>query len=164
MGELGIDGLKNQVQQCIQYAYDRGARAEYKEMQDRWGEEKQKWIEQGREEAWEAARKIHVMFGKDIEKIFSKPSEHFVYSELSASEAIEKIKAWEEKKAEDDEVNVGDEIESGDTRYIVVRVDNDTFEGIGACGAVGLLLKNFHKTGRHFDQIAEVLEMMKEGE
>lgn len=151
-------GIKKQAEELIEQAYQRGYKAgKYEAMQNAYM--------QGLNDAWETAKKIHFMFGKDIAKIFGKPSEHSVYSELSASEAIEKIKALEEKKAVDDKVKVGDEVESGDTRYIVVRVDNDTFEGIGACGAdMGLLLNNFHKTGRHFEQIAEVLERMKNGE
>lgn len=144
--------LQYQAHQCVIDAYEMGL---------------ENGIEQGRNEAWEAARKIHVMFGKDIEKIFSKPGEHSVYSELSASEAIEKIKAWEENKGQDDEINVGDEVYILDKTHCLVITDvcRDRYVAISANGKYGCgYIHELKKTGRHFNAIEEVLEKMKEGE
>lgn len=68
------------------------------------------------------------------------------------------------REHEENEVKIGDEVESaGGSRFVVVRIrDNGSFEGINSAGVdEGLDLNKFKQTGRHFPQIAEVLEQMK---
>lgn len=124
--------------------------------------------EDGLAEAWECARKLMLstedggIDPQKVEEIFGY-SYYYVLQNDSASEAIAKIKEYEEKQKQDDEIKVGDEVQSYDTRYIVVRIrDNGTFEAIGACGTDGGLdLRKFHKTGRHFDEIEKIMKQMK---
>ena len=124
--------------------------------------------EDGLAEAWECARELMLSTedsGIDTEKIkeIFGYSYYYVLKDYSASEAIAKIKEYEEKQKKADEIKVGDEVQSCDTRYIVVRIrDNGTFEAIGACGTdEGLDLSKFHKTGRHFDEIEKIMKQMK---
>lgn len=125
--------------------------------------------EDGLAEAWEYARKLMLstedggMDPQDIKWIFGFENSHYyVLKGCSASEAITKIKEYEEKQKQDAEIKVGDEVQSSDTRYIVVRIKDDgTFEAIGACGTdEGLDLSKFHKTGRHFDEIEKIMGQM----
>jgi hypothetical protein len=123
--------------------------------------------EDGLAEAWECARKLMLstedsgIDPQKVEEIFGY-SYYEVLQNDSASEAIAKIKEYEEKQKKADEIKVGDEVQSCDTRYIVVRIrDNGTFEAIGACGTdEGLDLSKFHKTGRHFDEIEKIMEQI----
>lgn len=82
---------------------------------------------------------------------------------MSVTNILEPIEEEQEKQKQADEIKVGDEVQSYDTRYIVVRIrDNGTFEAIGACGTdEGLDLSKFHKTGRHFDEIEKIMKQMK---
>lgn len=171
--------IYNLVEKAYQYGlkvgYSKAENDYYDKMKDDYTklkDEKRSSYELGLNMAWEAARKIHVMFGKDIEKIFSKPSEHSVYSELSASEAIEKLRVYEEqKKQEQDEIKVGDEVafhheDRPDTVMFVTKVAEDGFiDGIDAKGNLYAEKnpKNWTKTGRHLvNEIVEVLKKMQE--
>lgn len=133
------------------------------------GEESDRTYQQGLEDAWEAAKKITLDKNDDVglslsemAQIFHTASYDKILKENTASEAIAKIKEYEEQQKQDT-IQVGDEVQSCDIRYIVVRIrDNGTFEAIGACGTdEGLDLSKFHKTGRHFDAIAKVLAEMR---
>jgi len=90
----------------------------------------------------------------------------------TASEAIEKIRQYEQEKEE--QIQVGDEIKGGDERYVVLQkylnnIDEpmavlfnrrdgkiSVFHLYNGNGAI------FKKTGRHFPEIAEVLRKMEE--
>lgn len=113
-------------------------------------------------DAWEAARKIQDTGGN---------LKWWIHN-TSASEAIEKIRAYEQKKKE--EIQVGNEIKGGDEKYIVLQTylnnigepmailfnrrdgDISVFHLYNGNGAI------FEKTGRHFPEIVEVLRKMKE--
>lgn len=177
MGELkGIDGLKNQVQECIQFAYDKGVKAGRREfLETKFSDEKQKWIEQGREEAWEVIRNLvfDVSIGGYTRNerllIFNLDSISMIIGENTASEAIEKIKAWEEKKAVNDKLRVGDEIVNGTLKAVVIRIyDDGDFCVLNEDFTTGTFpqkcANKIKRTGRYFPRIAEVLEKMKNGE
>ena len=174
--EQRTEGMRRQAQELIDQAYERGFKAGYDkriaDAKDAWESAENEAYQRGLDDAWEAAKKIHVMFYKDIEKIFGKPSEHYVYSELSASEAIAKIKEFEEKqkKAETDEIMIGDEVigKFGFFRGVVVGIDLQSQKA--SVLNVGYQLPQTYSlncidrtTGRHFSQILEVLEQL-EGE
>lgn len=176
MGELkGIDGLKNQVQECIQYAYDKGVKAGQKEAIE---EIKQKWIEQGRNEAWEWCGKYipskedgGEVPVADLQEIFDVKHFKEIFDRYTYQEAVEKIRVYEEQKnAEEEEIKVGDEVYS-DTfcdKGIVTHITGDKTECVAIICSGSSMMKakrnGLHKTGRTFPQIAEVLEKMKEGE
>ena len=124
--------------------------------------------QRGLDDAWEAARKLFSsMADSDIEKAF--PTEwnnggfHALIN-LQPQEAIEKLKAYEEKQKADDKIEVGDEvIYNGTTKCIVVRPEDDE-RYASLIDSDGTHYSADHreckKTGRHFD-IKGILEAMK---
>lgn len=127
--------------------------------------------EQGLADAWDAARKISSMDSPTRDEVFGLVITSNIFDENTASEAIEKIRQYEQEK---EEIKVGNEVKSGDEKYIVLQkylnnIDElmvvlfnrrngeiDTWHMYNANGAI------FEKTGRHFQEIAEVLRKMKE--
>ncbi len=133
--------------------------------------------QQGMNDAWEAARKIgsnSMCSLKEMGFDFSQcvvrdynPS-WFVVKNYSASEAIEKIRQYEQEKKQKEKIKAGDEViidselrgvildyeELGDYARFSVYTENGLVE---EC-------KNISKTGRHFPEIAEVLRKMREEE
>lgn len=85
---------------------------------------------------------------------------------LQPQEAIAKLKAYEEKQKAEDEIRIGDEVETKDRKRFVVTTFGSGFDGdiaVGVCAdglGLGVDLKELHKTGRHFD-IASILEDMR---
>lgn len=122
--------------------------------------------EKGSQDAWECARKIYndLSMDKCIE-IFEGKS----WFKYTASEAIAKIKEYEEKQAKDIEIKVGDEvIYCGGGAHdgsvgVVIGAEKDwrevRFKSSWNC--VGVHKDSLNRTGRNFPQIAEVLEQMK---
>jgi hypothetical protein len=130
--------------------------------------------QRGLEDAWKAARKIVCDEGIDMNTlctIFRRGCSDSIIRDYSASEAITKLKAYEEKQKADDKVKVGDEVEwdndfTGD-RFIVTRIyqpygKKEQCDGIDDDGDVyrAVLIESLVKTGRHFD-IQRILEDMK---
>ena len=126
--------------------------------------------QRGLDEAWKAARRISVielnggLAGKELMKIYGTMDIHKIYDDNTASEAIAKLKAYEEKQKADDEIKVGDEvIYNGTTKCIVVRPEDDEryaslIDGNGTHHCADHC--ECKKTGRHFD-IASILEEMR---
>lgn len=129
-------------------------------------EESEKTYEDGLNEAWELARYISCTpneGGKSIkwvEDVFGCGNRRDVLRNHSASEVINAMENYEK-------IKVGDEV-----------TDNDGWNGVvtgispdGECLVVTLQdgsalrweKEHFKKTGRHFPQIAEVLQKMQEG-
>ena len=84
--------------------------------------------------------------------------EHYTISEI-----IERIKAYEEKKKAEEEIKVGDEVISfSDSKAIVTMVDDEWVTVIFEDGSSGEFPRNnFRKTGRHFDEIAELFSKLE---
>ena len=125
----------------------------------------QRGHEAGLNDAWETARKI---WQPDIYlRIFKVPMRMDCFTKFSASEAIEKIRQYEQKK---EEIKVGDEVIPRETEYdtmIVTRLwkddyDSDCIDAIGFDGRISsFLVSRVSKTGKHYE-IAAVLEKMRE--
>lgn len=126
----------------------------------------------GLREAWECARKIVSPKGEgynatDFEVFGVKDA-----FELTARQAISKLKEYEERCEEAEEVtnilNVGDEIKFCDTIEVVTHLMSTGIQTIDGMGNVSTWyfedypLNGWEKTGRHFPQIAEVLSQMQE--
>ena len=126
--------------------------------------------QRGLDDAWEAARKIVRMPEGDLLNIFTECYSAVctalqVLLKYDASEAIEKLKDYEEKQKAADEIKAGDEvIYNGTTKCIVVRPEDDE-RYASLIDGDGTLYSADHreckKTGRHFD-IDKILEEMKE--
>jgi hypothetical protein len=128
----------------------------------------------GLNDAWLAARKICLeepdggMQLLVINDIFNVSNYRDALKDYSASEAIEKIRAYEQDKEE--QIQVGDEVENTQTgaRFIVTHmwVNNHGEKGVSGfnyeCSAFSTALDLVRKTGRHFPEIAEVLRKMME--
>ena len=88
-----------------------------------------------------------------------------LFKKITAAEAIEKLKAYEEKQT-DDEIKVGDEVETKDGKRFVVTTFGSGFDGdiaVGVCAdgfGLGVDLKELRKTGRHFT-ISSILKEMQ---
>ena len=81
---------------------------------------------------------------------------------LQPQEAIEKLKAYEEKQT-DDRIEVGDEVaDKGGDKTIVTNIHGELFDGLCSDGSTmtDLFLDDNRKTGRHFD-IASILKEMQ---
>ena len=143
-----IDGITTDLETAYDYGYDHG-------------------YEDGKKEAWEAAKKIAHSKGlslQEMRQIFGTASFSSVFIENTASEAIAKIKEYEEQQKQDAEIKVGDEVVIDDSIGLVTRA----FPGAVTCyvmrkdGSSGEEDRNDCKTtGRHFNQIAEVLTEMR---
>jgi len=184
-----LKDLDKEEQKKVDEAYQKG----YKDCETRYCSfdacpNRQAEYQRGLDDAWEAARKIfgyEIDGGIPIDKIGSV----FGYSENAtfctadiirhntASEAIDKLKAYEEKQ--NDEIEVGDEVlwfMKGDDEgcddimdvcapSVVTMVPNkecDDYTIIESSGAMTVISKEqiYKKTGRHFD-IASILEDMR---
>lgn len=129
--------------------------------------------QKGLDEAWKAARRISVielnggLAGKELMKIYGTMDIHKIYDDNTASEAIEKLKAYEEKQKAEDKIKVGDEVNWLGDCFVVTRIFQprnmkEQCDGIDDDGCVyhDVLIKDLEKTGRHFD-IQKILEGMK---
>lgn len=130
----------------------------------------------GMKRAWEAARKIVLTKENggiplsDLNEIFGAVN---VLKEFSASEAIEKIEAWEKKQdAPDGSIKVGDEVRmigsdpklDGCDYGVCTMVKPKTIYVMRMDGSVGEEDKEeWEKTGDHYN-IQHILDQMKEHE
>ena len=130
----------------------------------------------GLKHAWEAARKVILAeclggIASDNEKrrIFDNAAPNYVLQTWEPQKVIDKIRIYEEKKRAKGELRVGDEVVCGGVCGIVTRI----YEiGVSAEVFCGILYpngnfssnstKSVKRTGRHFPQIAEVLESINE--
>ncbi len=121
----------------------------------------------GLSDAWEAARKIHRMPDGDILDLFpdcyaSVCTAAQPILKYDASEAIEKLKAYEQ---EQEEINVGDEVatDAGNRASVLYENPDGTqvfvFKSDGT--AAWWTKSALHRTGRNFPEIASVLEKMR---
>lgn len=151
--------IETQIYRAYQQGYEDGKKASC-DCKDNMEAE----YNRGLNEAWEAARKIAKLGIDEQKRLFGCFGIYFISHEDSASEAISKIKEYEEEQKQDAEIKVGDEVVIDDSIGIVTRA----FPGAVTCyvmrkdGSSGEEDRNDCKTtGRHFDQIAEVLNEMR---
>jgi len=173
-----LEGLlrneRDDVQKQVEEAYQRGLE-EGKKAFDLLESERNSEYQRGLNAAWEAARKI---FGYEIDGgiPIDKIGRVFGYSEdatfctadiirhNTASEAIEKLKAYEEKQKADDEIKVGDEVDWSGDKFIVTRIFQpydkaEECDGVDMDGCTyhDVLISGLTKTGRHVD----ITDMLK---
>ena len=125
--------------------------------------------QRGLTDAWEAARKVTQVrkyggYGDCLGDVFGRTDTSWDVFDYSASEVIEKIRQYEQEK---EEIQVGDEIEtpSGLKGYVVNFTDDELVHYVSSEGRFGTMgTSAVSKTGRHFPEIAEVLQKMKESE
>ena len=159
--EHGLDKLTS-LDEAMEEAYHKGLEA---------GQHEATTLEyqQGLNDAWEAARKIAQQWEEDTTeyRVVMDDSIRVTLDSMTASEAIEKVKAYEQQKA-DAEIKVGDEVEAYSGRAVVFGTFTDT-KGEKFCrywypsddSFNKDKTENLKKTGRHFPQVAELIKAMK---
>lgn len=169
--ELNSDYINEHFGDLQDDAYNKG----YAQCQDDYGDAlkhtKDTAYHRGLNDAWEAARKLFSsMADSDIEKAFPIEWNNGGFNaliNLQPQEAIEKLKAYEEKQ--DDKFKFGDEIiDSNGVKGCVISMNNEKsntmyalFGGyrVPQC----IRQKNYRKTGKHYDVdgINKLLEEMQ---
>ena len=165
-----LEGIKKNQGNVIDAAYNKGYSQGF--IDGRYSAElidelKEQEYKRGLHDAWEVTRKIADMDAKTFESIFdSYLCWTNVFSSESASEAIEKIREYEEKQ-KDEEIKVGDEVMYGSDKGVVTLTANtgNTFTVLGYDGGwiIRTSKENLKKTGRHFSEIEAVLKQMQKG-
>ena len=157
--QRGYETAKHECEDCPKQAYTDALKMES--------------YQKGLNDAWEAAREIGSNSRCSLEKMGFKfepqavayyPS-WYVVQRYSASECIEKIRQYEQEK---EEIKVGDEVNAPFGKAIVVNI-NSVAEKIWLVYADGhggfeYFKDAPRKTGRHFPEIAAVLQKMKESD
>lgn len=172
MRNLNDSLIWERMKRCYDYGYEDGQKEKLANAMIHDHEvAENKAYNRGLDEAWDAARKIHdgqipyEAFGLD------KTGNGFTYASplnwgetITAKEAIAKIKEYEDKQKQDAEINVGDEVTHNGAKFIVLNIDSQTsIYCLDTRGRTPIFADthNLTKTGRHFDQIAEVLKEMR---
>jgi len=168
--EQRTEGMKRQAKELIEQAYQRGYKAGVESCADAIGQisddAKNDGITEGRDEAWELAYKLVFNQG-NIRDVFDSKSLGSIVEEYSVTEAIEKIREWEEKQTqeEDNEIHVGDEVKNQyGFKYFITGINDNLCCGIGGTGYYQNDIRLVKKTGRSIPEIAEVLKKIQEGE
>lgn len=179
--QSGLDKL-TPLDKELEESYQKGLAVGYKDgYEDGQHEATTLDYQRGLDDVWEAAKKI---FGyeqdgglpfDDLRKAFGFEGVPFCTADIlrtnTASEALAKLKAYEEKQKAD-EIKVGNEVcfvfAGGETiePFIVFSIKDDNgkkyYEGIqtsdGRWVSGGL---KYYKTGRHFPQVAELFKAIK---
>lgn len=123
--------------------------------------------QRGLDDAWEAARKIvcdDELDWNTLLHLFNRSNFEGIFGDFSPSEAIDKLKAYEEKQKAENEINVGDEVDWSGDKFIVTRIFQpydkaEECDGVDMDGCTyhDVLISGLTKTGRHVD----ITDMLK---
>ena len=123
----------------------------------------------GLNDAWELVKRIESIPDKggltnaQIEEVFGRYwTSYSLYNEFSADEALDLYKRWEDKQKQY-AIQVGDEVYSDtfDDKGIVTHITADICIICNGSTMMKVGTNGLHKTGRHFDAIAEVLAELR---
>lgn len=158
--------------QAYQRGYEEAYDTAYADAEEIYESGKRAMYQKGLKDAWECARKIADMPYGEEEKAFGSGGWTFIINH-TASEAIEKIRQYEQEKEE--QIQVGDEVirhyknefmEGDDAPSIFLSEEDGHFRCLAFNGRSIMIAEypknQYRKTGRHFPEIAEVLQKMKE--
>lgn len=174
---LEIEDDEEIIDASVSYSYSYNGMnykaTEIVELKEESEDARNKTYEDGLNDAWECARKIGKVnwltlkqIGFEIKDKEKNPSWDVVM-EYSASEAITKIKDYEEKqKQTDDKIKVGDEVDVPqlDCKGIVIAEANKETILVLSEYMDGLIRTEKHKvkkTGRYFSEIGEMKKKMQ---
>ena len=165
--KMNINNIQKQIDEAYQNGYKTCMQENDFDSPCTSCEDYQRGVEDGRNETWEAARKIvcdEKLDWNTLLHLFNKGNFTGIFGDFSASEVIAKLKAYEEKQKTDEDVKRGDVVIriDGDKRYLVTYADNDRVYGINEDGKwCGADLKAVARTGEHYD-IDKILKGMEE--
>ena len=127
--------------------------------------------QRGLDDAWEAAKKIVSIPTAELHTMLDKAVYYdTVFRDCTASECIEKIRAYEEKKKAEQEIKVGDWVQNGGVVGVVTYIEqtNDgiCYHVLGEDGHLWYLGDTVTKKykGRVPEEIAGFLKKTKEPE
>lgn len=132
-------------------------------------EAEDKAYERGLNDAWELVKKI-INDENNGGYVFGYRYLFEVVDNYTASEALTKIREYEDKQKQDTKIKVGDEIRLHDAIEVVTSVMSTGLQTIDASGNTSTWyyntypLETWEKTGRHFPQIAEILAELRGAE
>lgn len=161
-----INDLVESVECRMQDAYEQGYETGHKDGEargiDKMNNLSKEAYAKGLEDAWECARQINGMYYQKLNEVFTDSTHDNIFIDYSASEAMQKIKEYEQQKHDAPEINVGnikvgDEIVDDQGRKVIVTQLSKSdgkdilkgFDGKG-CPWNAIIPKLWHKTGRHF--------------
>ena len=162
---IGTPYTAPDLEQVRKAAYQKGYETGYEDGYNEPGKNQHEAYQRGLSDAWDAARKIGNMPYGEEENVFGSGGWAFIVKN-TASEAIEKIRQYEQEK---EEFHVGDEFENGSgKRFVILKMDGAEIDRYideeGKTYCMSQKYKVMRKTGRHFPEIAEVLQKMRETE
>lgn len=120
--------------------------------------------QRGLNDAWECMKKIAFLEKpRDMRDFFGHTTFGGILTGYTANEAIEKLKAYEEKRKAADEIKVGDEVIYNNQKFIVFAPETEEqyaslFDVNGRHASASQ--RECQKTGKHVD-IDRILEEMK---
>lgn len=173
-----LDEIKRQILECINSAYDRGYKnglndgnindgtfaAKVKEAYNNGLNDAEKAIKRVLNEPSRGG-----LYANEMQKIFGTKGTIVIFLKYSISEIIEKIREYDKRKQKeakktDDEIHIGDEVYSLDSKYkyvVLAFLDNGKIFVLSGNGLTGLFaFDQLHKTGRRF-AIDEILKELK---
>lgn len=123
--------------------------------------------QKGLVESWSLASAISCMDAKKQFEIFNESGDANVFGCYTAQGALDKLKEYEQSQ---NEIKVGDEVYLFDGHYprvvtCVTKINGGNYEAVQITQSGRWVVdnvKNLHKTGRHFDQIEEVLKALND--
>jgi hypothetical protein len=172
-GTHNLEGLKTQALTCIEAAYDKGYKSGLNDgniNDGTFAAKVKEAYDNGLNDAWECAKKIVTDTGLNYEElgeIFGYTSMDTIFGNFSASEAVTKVKEYEdEQKKPDDEIHVGDEVyymHDKNVKKIVLGItDFGNFAVLSQNGNFGVFSKcELYKTGRNYP-IMEILKKLNQ--
>ena len=132
---------------------------------EHYGQMQDEAYQAGLNDAWEAAKKIMNMSDPPYWDVFGEYKNE-LFKKFSVSEAIAKLKAYDDEHS--DRIEVGDEVEWDGDCFIVTKIFQprnmkEQCDGIDDDGSVyhDILMEDITKTGKHYD-IQSILEAMRE--
>lgn len=161
-----IFGLKDDISRIVNSVYDQGYDKAYhdRQIEEQFDEDKAIEIEEayqkGLNDTWKCVQKICSMITPTREKVFGTGPLADILDSYSASEAMAKIKEYEEQV--DEEIKVGDEVMVDGMCMYVLGVESGGWKQLW-CPSTGSVYDNITtsemtKTGGHltiFDQIRD---------
>lgn len=109
-------------------------------------------------ETWDLANRIADMSYEDFISCFEGETEEYVYG-LPYHEVKAKYEEWKKQK---DEIHIGDEVNFGNRKGVVVRLDGDGVNIVWSDGSTVYMDKDdILKTGEFFGWVGEFMEKIR---
>ena len=174
-GTRNLEELKTQALTCVEAAYDKGYKAA---KQDIVAAGNKSEYERGLNDAEKAVRRLTVSIAAggltpgEKQMIFGLSQDYVILTNFSMSEIIEKIREYDDEKAErnaspDNDLHIGDEVYAHDknVKKIVLGItDFGNFAVLSQNGNFGVFSKGeLHKTGKTYPVAELIMELDKFG-